>query len=435
MTKIDLHIDPAKTYLLAVSGGIDSMVMADLFLKSNTKFAVAHCNFSLRGEESDLDETLVKTWCEANAIRFHHTSFDTEKFAKDHSLSIQEAARNLRYTYFSELLQQYHYDHVATAHHQRDNVETVLFHLMRGTGLQGLTGIPPINQQIIRPLLHSSKETITEYAQINAISYRDDSSNAKDYYTRNKIRNKLLPFLEEHFPNAEQNIANTITRLNEVNSIYTQAIKRIQHKLIEKRGADVYIPILKLKHLSPLSTITYELIKPFGFNFEQALQLIQLIESQTGSLIHNDHYQIIRNRNFFIITPNRASESEFILIDKGQTHASCKNLNLHLAIHPKVSNQLHIKTDTEQIDADLITYPLILRRWRPGDYLYPLGMPKKKKVARILIDAKISLPDKEKIWVLESDKKIVCIPGIKLDHRFRVQAKTTQVVHIHWTKN
>lgn len=435
MTTIKLPIDSTKTYLLAVSGGIDSMVMADLFLKSKTSFAVAHCNFSLRGEESDLDEMLVQTWCVEHKIRFHHTTFDTGKFANDQKLSIQEAARNLRYAYFSELQQQFHYDLVATAHHERDQVETVLFHFMRGTGLQGLTGIPESNHHIIRPLLHTTKQAIIEYAIANKIPYRDDSSNQKDNYTRNKIRNNLLPFLEELFPNAEQNIANTITRLHEANSIYLQTIKRIQHKLIEKRGTDFYIPILKLKHLTPLSTITYELIKPFGFNFEQALQLIKLIESQTGSLLQNEQYQIIRNRNFFIITPLQLAESEFVLIDQDQHFANCHDLKLQFSTHLKTSNEIHTLTDTEQVDADLIKYPLILRKWRQGDYLYPLGMPKKKKVARVLIDAKISLPDKEKIWVLESDKKIVCIPGIKLDHRFRIQPKTSQVLHIHWTKN
>ncbi len=428
------NIHKEKTYLLAVSGGIDSMVMAELFLKHELKFSVAHCNFSLRGEESDGDEILVRIWCDKNKIPFFVKRFETALYAKQHSISIQESARALRYAFFNELLKIHNIDFIATAHHRDDNIETVFFHFLRGTGIKGLTGIPEMNQHIVRPLLHIPKKEIVAYATEYSIEFRNDSSNKKDKYTRNKLRNTILPLITETFPSLNENMAGNIARFNEVNEIYQYAIAIITKKIIEKRGKDFYIPILKLKNSSPIQTITYELIKPFQFNFEQSIALLKLMESQTGSYVQSKTHKIIKNRDFFIITELNNTESEMVLIDAKDTVISCADFDLNFKALSEENRDTAKESLIEMIDADVLQYPLLLRKWRQGDYLYPLGMTKKKKVARVLIDAKISLPEKEKIWVLESDKKIVWIIGIKLDNRFKLHANTKNMLQVHCIK-
>jgi tRNA(Ile)-lysidine synthase len=356
------NLKKEKTYLLAASGGIDSMVMADLFLKNGISFQIAHCNFSLRGEESDMDEQLVKDWCAANAIPYHTTKFDTALYATEHSLSIQESARVLRYDYFNQLLETHQLAQVATAHHLDDNIETVFFHFLRGTGIKGLTGIPALNGRIVRPLLHIPKEEIIAYATAHNIPYRNDSSNAKETYTRNKIRNTLLPLIEGHFPQVRQTLSSNIERFTEVNEIYQRSVETFRKKLTESRGKDFYIAIRKLKHVSPLHTITYELVKPYHFSFDQALELLRLKDSMTGSFIESQTHRIIRNRDHFIITEKAAELSEMILIEAAAEKVSCADFELTFKLTSEPSD-LSLKTAfIEFIDAGGLKYPLLLRK-------------------------------------------------------------------------
>jgi len=429
------NTDNNKTYLLAVSGGVDSMVMADLFRKQGFSIHVAHCNFSLRGEESDLDEQLVKNWCENNQIPFHTKRFDTTAYAAEHSLSIQECARELRYAFFYKLLETEKTDLIVTAHHVDDNIETLLFHFLRGTGIQGLTGIPAKGDRLVRPMLHITKENILQYAMEFSVPFRNDSSNLKETYTRNKIRHSVVPFLEERFPNMKHTLADNINRFKDVNEIYQNAISSILKKLIEKRENDLYIPILKLKKTTPLQTITYELIKPFQFNFQQAVELLKLMDGQSGTYIQSSTHKIIRDRDFFIITALDTPQSGFILIEKETERVRCRNFELIFKPNSGEKKEINTDPNTEMVDASLLKYPLILRTWKQGDYLYPFGMDKKKKVARVLIDAKLSLPEKEEVWVLESERKIVWIIGIKPDNRFRVTEKTKTILHLQCFKN
>ncbi len=429
-----LELNKQKKYLLAVSGGVDSMVLGDLFLKNQYSFSVAHCNFQLRGEESDGDEALVANWCKLNHIHFLVKKFKTIDFANNHKLSIQAAARELRYSFFYELVEAEKIDFIVTAHHQDDNIETVLFHFFRGSGLLGLTGIPSENNKILRPFLDFSKEIIQKYAVDHQILFREDSSNQKQDYTRNKLRNDIIPKLNDIIPNFKNNIAQNIKRLGAANEIYNQQINQYRKKLIEQRGKDFYIPILKLKHVTPLSTILYELLKPFGINFMQTEQALLLFESESGRYIENGTYRILKNRNFLIITEKNTQASEMILIEKEQREVLTSEFLLQL--ETKSAEHFHISKEalTCQIDASLLEYPLILRRWRLGDYMYPLGMKKKKKVARILIDQKISNHEKEKIWVLESNKKIVWLLGLKIDDRFKVRFGTKEIKIIQLIK-
>ena len=422
------NLNKSKKYLLALSGGIDSMVMADLFLKQQLMFAVAHCNFQLREEDSNLDEQLVTDWCVKNNIECLVNRTNTIDYCAQHKCSIQVGARAIRYAFFEEICVRKNIDFIVTAHHQDDTIETVLFQFFRGTGIQGLTGIPAKNQKIIRPLLPFTKQQIEAYAMQFQIQFRDDKSNLKQAYTRNKLRLKIIPQLEEMFPAFKNNIANNIHRMNEVNEIYSQQINQHKKKLIEQRGKDYYIPILKLKTVSPLATILFELIKGFHFSYEQTLQVMQLFERQTGSLVESQSHQIIKNRNFLIITEKNATESEMILIEENETKIEIQDFELKLKSITKDQFEINKELKYCAVDSTLLEFPLILRKWKQGDYLYPFGMTKKKKVSKVLIDAKIPLHEKEKIWVLESNKKIVWIIGVKSDNRFRVTDKTENVL-------
>lgn len=425
--KID-NLNKSKKYLLTVSGGPDSMVMADMFLKQQINFIVAHCNFQLREIDADLDEELVKKWCAKNYIKCFVKKADTKQFMLDNSCSVQIAAREIRYQFFEDICQQENIEFIATAHHQDDNIETTLFHIFRGTGLQGLQGIPVENKKIIRPILHLSKKEILDYASNNNIEFRDDKSNFKEDYTRNKLRLNIIPQLEEMFPNFKGNIAQNIERMKETNEIYQFQIETYRKKLIEKRGADFYIPILKLKLTNPIQTILYELLKPFHFSFEQSLEVLKLIESQTGCLVENQTHKVIKNRNFFIVTEKSVNHSEILLIEKTNKAITTSDFEMKISTIQKEKFILNKNNSSCSIDANLLAFPLILRKWKQGDYLYPFGMTKKKKVSKVLIDAKIPLHEKEKIWVLESDKKIIWIVGLKTDNRFRITEKTKEVL-------
>jgi tRNA(Ile)-lysidine synthase len=422
------NLNKAKKYLLAVSGGIDSMVMADLFLQQQLEFSVAHCNFQLREEDSNLDEQLVIDWCIKNNIDYFIKRVDTKEYCAQHKCSIQVGAREIRYAFFDEICADKNIDFIVTAHHQDDTIETTLFQFFRGTGIKGLTGIPARNQKIIRPLLSYSKQQIVDYAAKFQVAFREDKSNLKQDYSRNKMRLHIIPQLEELYPAFKNNIANNIHRMNEVNEIYLQQIKNYKKKLIEQRGKDFYIPILKLKTISPLATILFELIKEFHFSYEQTLQVLQLLERQTGSFVASQTHQIIKNRNFLIVTEKNTQLSELILMDEGNTKIETQDFVMKLKSIRADKFEINKGLKYCAIDAKLIEFPLLLRKWRTGDYLYPFGMTKKKKLSKVLIDAKIPLHEKETIWVVESNKKIVWVVGVKSDNRFRVSEKTQNVL-------
>ncbi|MEZ5045650.1 MAG: tRNA lysidine(34) synthetase TilS [Chitinophagaceae bacterium] len=426
--KLESTISATKKYLLAVSGGVDSMVLCDLFLKAALPFQVAHCNFKLRGQASTEDELFVKTWCNNAGILCHSKSFDTKTIAENTKISIQETARNLRYQYFDELIKELAIDFVVTAHHQDDSIETTLFHLFRGTGLQGLTGIPAKNNQIIRPLLPYSKEEIYTYANNEQIAYRQDQSNSETKYTRNQIRLDIIPFIEKSFPLAKKNIAKTIAHLQDVQHLVEQRMDYYEKQLVETRGQDIYIPIRKLKNCHPLSTIFYLLLKKYQFSFEQSQEVLKMMNTQGGSYVENKDYKIIHHGNFFIITKKVATQTDFLFYDTVLPQTIQTPFQ---TIQTKLLKTDQLKIQKEKafcyIDTQMLSYPILFRPWKQGDYMYPFGLNKKKKIARILIDEKIPLHEKEKIWVMVSNEKIVWLLGLKTDHRFRVTEKTKEV--------
>lgn len=425
--------DKQQTVLLAVSGGSDSMAMSHLFLKAGLSFAIAHCNFQLRGEEADKDEQLVREWCFDNNIVFHHVRFDTKDKMEEWGKGVQETARILRYEWLENLRKEQGYSHIATAHHANDNVETLLMNLFKGTGIAGLHGIPVVNERIIRPLLFAQKKDIASYIAEHDIPYRDDASNATDNYLRNAVRHHLVPVVEELFKDGVQQVNESISRFMEAEILYRRAVDREMKRLIEKRGNDYYIPVRKLIKTEPLSTICYELLQPYGFTASQVTAVLNLLTAETGKKVASQTHNIIRNRDFLIITAKQFNATDFIQIDS----VPC---SIHAGKHQFVfsvdDDNQHISSDNDvaSIDMQKLTFPLVLRKWKTGDYFYPLGMGmKKKKLSKLFIDNKVPLHEKEHVWVLESDKRIVWVAGMRLDERFKVTDNTKDVLVVKKT--
>jgi tRNA(Ile)-lysidine synthase len=422
------YVTPGVTVLLAVSGGEDSMVMADLFLKSGITFAVAHCNFRLRGKDADLDEKLVHDWCAANNIKFHSVQFDTKQKSQEWKKGIQETARILRYEWFELTRAHYKYARIVTAHHANDNIETLLINLFKGTGISGLHGILPENGKIIRPLLFATKEMISAYSGANDIVFREDASNASDDYLRNAVRHNVVPAVQQWFPNGIANANESIERFAQAEILYKKAIEQERKKLIEKRGKDHYIPILKLRKRDPLETICYELLLPFGFSSAQVPHIIQLMSSESGHYVSSDSHRIIRNRDFLIITALPAVGADLILVEAAPCTIDTGKYVFSFSIQPK-PKVIPADPNTACLDMRHIEFPLSLRTWKTGDYFYPLGMKmKKKKVSRLLIDEKVPLHEKERIRILECSKRIAWVSGIRIDERFKIKDATEEVL-------
>jgi len=428
--QIKKFANPGQKILLAVSGGMDSMVMADLFYKCHIPIAIGHCNFQLRDQDADLDEALVKDWCLDKEITFHSTRFDTKESAAEWKKGTQETARILRYEWLDAICAEHKYTHIATAHHANDNVETLLINLFKGTGMSGLHGIPEQNGSIIRPVLFAAKADIIEYCSTNKISYRDDVSNATDAYLRNAVRHNIIPVVQQLFPNAIQNVSESIERFTEAEKLYKKAIEQERKKLFEQRGQDIYIPVLKLKHKQPLETICYELFSPYGFTSGQIPHIIELLESGSGHFMKSNTHRVIQDRGFLIITAIAETNTDFISIEgvpctiaAGRYHFSFSTIN--------TPETISSDSNIAYIDMKRLEFPLTLRKWRLGDYFYPLGMDmKKKKLSRFLIDNKIALHDKEHIWVLECSKRIAWVAGMRLDERFKIKAGTELVLKV-----
>jgi tRNA(Ile)-lysidine synthase len=422
-----------KTILLAVSGGVDSMVMAELFLKSGISFAVAHCNFQLRGEEADKDQQLVEDFTKKNNIPFHVARFDTKQRSEEWKKGIQETARILRYERLDSIRAEHNYAVIATAHHANDNAETLLINLFKGTGIAGLHGIQEKNGNIIRPLLFAGKAEIAEYAKQNGIAYREDASNSSDDYLRNAVRRHLIPTAEEWFPGAVQHVNDSINRFAQAEVLYMKAVEHERKKLIEPRGQDHYIAVRKLIKRVPLETICYELFKPFGCTSQQVSQVISLLSSEPGKFVSTGTHRIIRDRDFLIITADKAAAADFILIEGFPCTIETEHGKFHFSIE-KAPKAIPSANTIACLDADKLSLPLTLRKWKQGDYFYPLGMGmKKKKLSKLFIDQKVPLHEKERIWVLECQKRIAWVSGMRLDERFKLRPVTEKMVKVEFT--
>ena len=404
------------------------MVLCEILRFHEFQFSVAHCNFQLRGEESNADEAFVKDYCASHNIPFYVQRFDTLKFSEENKCSIQVAARELRYNWFQKLLEENKIAYLLTAHHSGDNVETVLMNLFKGTGIHGLTGIAAKRDKIIRPLLFASKQEIAFYAKMHGITWREDASNASNKYTRNFFRNKVIPLVEELVPNAMQNVASTISHLQEAETLYKQAIETYRKTLLVYKNGEVHIPVIKFGSIKPFDTVAWEIIKDFGFNANAITDLKQLLQAATGKYISSGTHRIIKNRKWLIVAPLSHGIANNIIIDEEDREVVFNEGKL--LISKTVNKELSADRFTALIDARKIQYPLLLRRWKTGDYFYPLGMAKKKKIARFLIDQKLSQTEKEKTWVLVSNDKITWLIGQRIDDRFKLTETTKEVLKI-----
>lgn len=428
------HLSTNNCHLiLAVSGGVDSVVLTDLVFKAGFNFTIAHCNFQLRGAASNSDEQFVRSLGEKYNKEVLVKHFATQEYVDNKKVSIQVAARELRYSWFAELITNYKLQitnyKLLTAHHADDNIETVLMNIFRGTGISGLHGILPVQENTIRSLLFANKASIIEYAQQQNLSWVEDASNATDKYSRNFFRHHVIPLVKEVYQNADENILANIERWKEIEQVYNQGIEATKLKLVEYKGNEVHIPVLKLQKQQPLNTITYELVKDFGFTAAQVNDVLQLLSAENGKFVASATHRIIRNRNWLIIAPVKSTEAMNILIEENEQSINFENGCIEISMKEDVST-VSEDANLVQLDYTKIQFPLILRKWKAGDYFYPLGMQKKKKVSRFLIDKKLSATQKEKIWVIESNQRIIWVVGQRIDNRFKITASTKQVLQL-----
>ena len=397
-----------------------------LFQQLDYEIAIAHCNFQLRGMESFEDQNFVQEYADANNIPLFVTQFDTKAFAEDYKLSTQVAARELRYNWFYELLETENYDYILTAHHADDNLETFLINLSRGTGLEGLTGIPEQNENIIRPLLLFSREEIEDYAKENNIQWREDSSNASDKYLRNKIRHHLVPMLKELNPNFLSSFQKTQTYLQEAQAMVEDASIMVYQQVAKQDGDDIHFDLNQLKKLPNYQSYLYQWLKEFGFSAWE--DIYDLVESQSGKQVFSPEYRLLKDRDSLILSPiNFVDEKEEYLIEENQKEVKIP-LNLSFC---KVADISLVSNTTIFVDADKLQFPLVLRHWKEGDIFQPFGMEgKSKKVSKLFKDEKLSLLEKENTWLLCSNNQIVWVIGIRQDERFRIENTTKNILKI-----
>jgi len=408
--------------LIAVSGGIDSVVLAHLCSQLNLNFSLCHCNFNLRGQESDDDESYVKSLAKTLKTPVYATSFETEKYAAKNKVSIQVAARDLRYTWFYELLDTKGYDYVLTAHNTNDNLETFIINLTRGSGLEGFTGIPPVNEKSVRPLLAFSRDEITLFAIKNGIVWREDKSNASVKYVRNKVRHKVIPILKELNPHVLESFQNTIEYLNESQSIINDAVKNITTNVVSYENDLLKISCKEIDKLSNKKAYLYQLLQGYGFTAWN--DIVDLISAQPGKQVFSNTHRLLKDRNFLILTTINKSHSV-----KGPILIDQKVSEITNPIKLTIQNTEDYTSKNKHqiiIDNDLINYPLALKKWHHGDAMYPTGMTGSKKISQLFKDNKLSLLDKEKTWILTDAKDhIIWVIGLRQDRRYLAN-KTTK---------
>ena len=415
-----------KRLLLATSGGLDSMVMVDLFRQIPIDIAIIHCNFQLRGLESFGDQSFIQKYAETNGIEMFLTQFDTQAFADDYKLSTQVAARELRYNWFYDVLETEKFDYILTAHHADDNFETFLMHLIRGSGIDGFTGIPSQNDKVIRPLLIFSRSEIELYAKNNAIEWCEDSSNASDKYFRNKIRHNLVPIFKELNTDFLTSFQKTQNYLQESKAMADDASFLVYQQVAKEEGTEIHFDLKQLKKLPNYKSYLYHWFNGFGFSAWE--DIYDLIDGQSGKQVFSDEFRLLKNRDYLILSPmNSEDEIDEYFINKNQKDIKIP-LNLKFS---KVTDINLVSNTCIFVDEDKLWYPLVLRRWKDGDVFKPFGMDgKSKKISKFFKDEKFSLIEKEKTWLLCSDNEIVWIVGIRQDERFKIKNTTKNILKI-----
>lgn len=415
-----------KKLLIAVSGGIDSMVLVQLMKQSEYDIALAHCNFGLRGEESDGDAEFVRNYTKDHGIKLFSTRFDTAAFAADNKLSIQVAARELRYIWFHQLLGENNLDYLLTAHHLDDSLETFLINFTRGTGLEGLTGIPQQNDKVIRPLLPFTREEIEAYATENNVRWREDSSNASDKYLRNKLRHDVAPLFKKLNPSFAISFSQTLANLQQAESLVHDAAILMYQQVVAEQDGQKHISLKQLLRLPNYEAYLYQWLKPFGFT--AWADIYSLVNAQSGKYVYAPGYRLLKDRELLVLEALKSVDRVIYEIPEGVLQVDSP-IPIALQIICTIG-----KNDTKNaifVNNNLIKFPLFVRKWQEGDYFYPLGMNgQKKKVSKYFKDEKMSLAEKENSWLLCSGNDIIWIIGRRADERYKADHATDTILKI-----
>ncbi|MEX2233371.1 MAG: tRNA lysidine(34) synthetase TilS [Cyclobacteriaceae bacterium] len=414
--------------LVAVSGGLDSMVLLHLLRAAGFKVGVVHCNFQLRGEDSEADADLVQLTCAELHIPYFIRRFDTKDHATAQGTSIQMAARDLRYTFFQELLKTEPFEYLATAHHFNDSIETILLNLVRGTGIDGLAGIAPKKEKIIRPLLFATRQMIQDYALTHRITWREDSSNLTDDYQRNFLRHQVIPKFLEMNPGFEESFRDTQERLFGAALFKRAHVKEISSAAVETRNNKTIVEIRKILGSQSPAVLLWELIKDLGFNYDQCRQIVG--DHQPGKKFFSDSHQLLADRTQYFIERKQLSDFLTQTIEKGQQSVGDAPFVLTTREILYTDFQMLRDSSLAQLDADQLKFPLVWRKWQAGDYFIPLGMRQEKKLSDFLIDLKIPFNTKADVTVLESGGDIVWVVGYRISERYKVTPDTKRILVI-----
>jgi len=422
-------------FLLTVSGGVDSVVMCKLFSSAGFSFGIAHCNFKLRGNESEADEEFVRDLANHYGVSFHKKQFATSSYAKRNAISIQMAARELRYEWLKRLAKEKNYTFIATAHHLDDSIETFFMNILRGTGIAGLHGVPVKHENIIRPLLFANKKMIREYAMENKLEWREDSSNNSDNYLRNKLRHHLIPSFKELNLGFEKTITKEFSYLKDAADIFKKFIEEKKREIVTEEGKNILLNIQKLKDSGYSETILHELLRSFDFTPETTELIAKRLYTTAGKKFLSPTYRLIKDRDFLILSPlkpilkNKSKEQNEFLLPQGQNEFDNGEIRLKTEIIEGGFSRIKIKTNlVAYLDHSKLSFPLTIRRWKHGDWFFPLGMVGKKKLSDFFVDQKIPLTEKENIWLVESENNIVWIIGHRIDNRYKVLSGTKKMI-------
>ena len=430
-TIASLDIPLNTHFLIAVSGGVDSMVLLDLFCSMKLKISVAHCNFGLRGAHSDLDQQLVEKICAKHQIPCFVKQINLDSYKTEHQVSTQMAARELRYSWFSDLMSEGNGELLATAHHLDDSIETMFLNLSRGTGIEGLKGIRSLSNQVVRPLIHVSKEEIREYANENIVEFREDVSNSSNAYKRNKIRNEILPIFKEINPTFSKTMASNLSHISEALEFYNSVMEEKKKAICILENEVLQINIEQLIHSESNRLLLFEILKEFGFDRSQTDKLFALLRTEfsVGKEFFTASHRLLVDRAIIFVKEIEETKNETFILNNENKFVT---FDLELTFNQIPIGEIDLLTESHIafLDADKIKYPLYLRKWKEGDKFRPLGMLGKKKVSDFLIDKKLSRIEKEKTWVLLSEEKIFWIVGHRIDNSFKLTDSTKTVLKI-----
>lgn len=410
--------------LIAISAGADSVALSHLLRQLNYNISLAHCNFCLRTKESDDDELFVEKLAKKWGIRYFTRKFKTEEFAKGNKMSIQMGARELRYNWFEQIREENDFDFILTAHHRNDDLETFFINLIRGTSIKGLLGIPQKKAKIVRPLLFAKKQEIYKFLQQNEIEFREDSSNKDEKYLRNKIRLKLIPLLQEMNPSIRETIIKEKEYLNTISHVYSSAIDKERSRIVKHEKDFLTISIDEIKKLDVPKIYLYEFLTPFGFS--NVDDIVQAISGQSGKQFYSASHRLTIDRKKVIIQKKVEKENKAILIQVSDTQIKSP---VQLIFNTTDNLTIQKNKNIAMLDFHKLQFPLFLRKWQKGDFFTPIGMKGKKKLSDFFIDNKISIPEKENIWVLCSFSEIIWVVGYRIADRFKV-VETTKKAYI-----